>query len=114
MFTMFILYINEQHKQTELKMEITETIFNVTALIKRLKTLSLKYGGAWTFSRIGFTNKITFIQFKNPSSVPDEYIERTNMFLLDYNHGIIGHKGIIKGFTNASIIREDNRTYSAR
>jgi hypothetical protein len=87
------------------KDRIFKVIKDESELISELKSLSLKHGGAWTFSILPFSHNTYFIKFDNPSKVPDQYIDLT--------HDRIGYKGKIVSHTKAARIREQNRGYSA-
>ncbi len=81
--------------------EITETIRDKSHLRQRLIALSLKHGGAWTFSVLPFSHTTTFVRAANPSSLPDQYI--------DLSHNTVAWRGQLRGFSPAATIREQNR-----
>jgi len=74
-------------------------------VLKTLKDLSLKYGGAWAYNVLPFSHNTRFIQFASPSKIPDSYFE--------ISHNQIGYKGRIVPFTKATQYREQQRGYSA-
>jgi len=65
-------------------------------VIKKLKELSLKYGGAWVYS---------VMPFGGDTKVPDSWY--------DTSHNQIGYKGKIVPFSKAAQYREQKRGYSA-
>jgi hypothetical protein len=85
-----------------------EEIKDTAQLHKRLKELSIKEGGAWTFSILPFSHDVHFVSADSPSKIPDSYFDGTTQFG-HYPEGRIGYKGEIVGFTKAARIREQNR-----
>lgn len=63
-----------------------------------------KNGNAWIAIVHPFSYITDFKEFKNPSSVPDHY--------MDLCRNKISYNGKIQGFTKSAIIREQNRGYS--
>lgn len=88
--------------------KITETATTQQQIYNRLIELSINKGKAWTFSIVPFSHNVNYYQFKNPSSVPDDFIDSHTM--IDSN---ISFKGKLVGFTKAAIIREQQRGYTA-
>jgi len=88
--------------------EKTEQITDTNQLHDRLKELSLKEGGAWSFSITPFSHEVVFVRAGVPSGIPDQYLEFTRG-CGEYPRGRIGHKGKIIGFSEAVWIREQNR-----
>lgn len=89
-------------------MRVTRNVQDSDDAIAVAKTLSRQHGGAWIilvqpFSTPG--DAVDFVQFKNPSSVPDHYF--------DLVHGKIFMDGKERTFTHAAIIREQNRGLGA-
>lgn len=74
------------------------------AMHKRLRQLSVQYGGAWIANIMPFSHETHFTMFKNRSSVPD--------YFSDWTHGEMAVGGKIVGFTDAAKIREQRRGYS--
>jgi len=91
----------------KLKRKIEE-IKDTAQLHKRLKELSIKEGGAWTFSIMPFSHEVHFVQADSPSKIPDSFFEATTQFG-NYPEGRIGYKGEVIAFTKAARIREQNR-----
>jgi len=85
-----------------------EIIKDTQHLHKRLKELSIKEGGAWSFSITPFSHEVTFFGAESPSKLPDYLIHETSQ-CGEYPNGRIGYKGEIVGFTKAAKIREQNR-----
>jgi len=75
-----------------------------TQVLKKLKELSLKYGGAWVYNVMPFSHDTRFTQFSSPSKVPDSWY--------DISHNQIGYKGKIVSFSKAAQYREQKRCYS--
>jgi hypothetical protein len=86
----------------ELK-RITLTISDERELMSTLVKLSKQYGGAWVFNIVPFSHKTHFLQYKNPSSVPD--------YFSDWTHNRMAYQGKIRGFTPGAIHREQQRGY---
>ena len=82
-------------------MRLTEIVKNESGLDSQLASLSQQHGGAWIALVKPFTHEVQFIQFQNPSNVPDHYHDLTQ--------NTIAYKGKLRGFTKAAIIREQNR-----
>lgn len=74
-------------------------------VLKELKELSLKYGGAWVYDVLPFSHDTKFVQYVSPSKVPDSWY--------GISHNQIGYKGKIVPFTEAAQYREQKRGYSA-
>jgi hypothetical protein len=85
-----------------------EMIKDTEHLHKRLKELSVKEGGAWSFSITPFSHEVTFFGAPSPSKLPDYLIEQTRQYG-EYPNGRIGYKGEIVGFSKAAKIRDQNR-----
>jgi hypothetical protein len=85
-----------------------EQIKDTAQLHKRLKELSVKEGGAWSFDIMPFSNEVHFYRADSPSKLPDYLYESTTGF---GNHpdGRIGYKGEIIGFSKSVKAREQNR-----
>jgi hypothetical protein len=81
--------------------KLTMVIKNETELMDTLKKLSVESGGAFVFAIKPFSHEVTFEQFKNPSSVPDQFIDLTR--------NTMAFRGEIRGFTKAARRREQNR-----
>lgn len=92
---------------TKLRKKI-EHIRDTEQLHKRLIELSLKEGGAWTFSIMPFSHEVHFYGAASPSKLPDSFLESTRK-LGFYPRGRIGYKGKIIGFSEKAFIREQNR-----
>jgi len=66
--------------------------------------LSIEHGGAWIIHVLPFSvpgDEIEFIQYNNPSGVPDCFHDGTG--------NRIAYKGSFTSFTKSAIIREQNR-----
>lgn len=87
-------------------MEITRTVKNEPELWATLRRLSVRYGGAWVHSVKPFSHEATFKRFRNPSSVPDHW--------LDLSGNKLAWKGKIRPFTRAARAREQSRGYGRR
>lgn len=85
-----------------------EQIKDTAHLHKRLKELSIKEGGAWSFSIMPFSHEVHFISADSPSKIPDAYLDGTRGYG-EYPKGRIGYKGELIGFSKAACIREQNR-----
>jgi hypothetical protein len=90
-----------------------EEIEDTKQLNKRLIELSVKEGGAWSFSIMPFSHEVHFYGADSPSKLPD-YLLTESSGMGNYPRGRIGYKGKIQGFTEASYIREQNRGFSNR
>lgn len=88
------------------RMAIETDVSSDEEIESALKDLSKEHGGAWVYSLRRFQRKITYIQFENPSSVPDHFHDLT----MD----TIGWKGKLRGFTDAAKERESHRGYTSR
>lgn len=69
-------------------------------------------GGAWVAWAIVFSNRVRLYRFANPSSVPDRFVDGMRMW--DMRGKQIGWKGRNRGFTEAAVIREQNRGVSCQ
>ena len=74
-------------------------------LIDKLLELSLD-GNAYTFSNI--FGKVTIYQAKRPCDIPDYMVDETRA-LSNSANGFIAYKGVNKGHSKASMVREQNR-----
>jgi hypothetical protein len=92
---------------TTLKKKV-EQIHDTAQLHNRLVELSIKEGGAWTFSIMPFSHEVHFYGAASPSKLPDSFLESTRGHG-DYPHGRIGYKGKIIVFSEKAYIREQNR-----
>jgi len=81
--------------------KIVMEIADQKELHETLVSLNVKHGGAWTFTVMPFSHETRFYMFKNPSSIPDQYV--------GLSHNRLAYKGKIRGFAPAAIIREQNR-----
>ncbi len=61
--------------------------------------LSVTRGGAWSFSKC--FDKVWLYQAKSPCKLPDD--------LISSSRNRLAYKGVIRQFTNGSIVREQNR-----
>ena len=84
---------------------IKRIIQDEAELFDTLKELS-KDGSAWIYHIIPFSHETTFKAYKNPSSVPDCFI--------DFTHGRMAWRGQLRGFTPSAKIREQNRGISCQ
>ena len=84
---------------------IKRTIRDEAELFDTLKELS-KDGNAWIYHIMPFSHDTTFQAYKNPSSVPDYFI--------DFTQGRMAWRGQLRGFTDAAKIREQNRGISCQ
>jgi hypothetical protein len=66
-----------------------------------------KLGGAWVISILPFSRTVSFRKYKNPSSVPD-YMRSLSRVGPVGDH-LMAWKGVLRDFTKAAIIREQNR-----
>lgn len=82
-----------------------ETIENQDALRTRLIELS-QDGQAWVYSVEPFSHQVAFASFKSPSHVPDQYYD------LMASDRRIGYKGKLVPFSNATVVREQNKVVS--
>lgn len=92
--------------------EIIKEIKDEVELLRVLKSLCKKHGGAWTYRISVFTHTVHFMQFQNPSSIPDQFSETTRN-IRDLNgwreSGTLAWRGELRGFSDAVMIREDRR-----
>ena len=88
-----------------MKKLITRYTRNKKEVLQTLKSLSLKYGGAWVYNVLPFSHDTRFAQFVSPSKIPDSWF--------DISHNQIGYKGKIISFPKAAQYREQQRGYTA-
>jgi hypothetical protein len=75
---------------------------------KQQIALCKKFGGAWVAMRMPFSTETHYIMYKNPSSVPDSYMDAHEI-----RKPKIAYKGKLQDFTFAAKIREQNRGYGS-
>lgn len=64
-------------------------------------------GGAWVASAVPFSPLVKLYRFESPSRVPDHFYDlATRSF---GGKPVMGWKGSLRGFTEAAIIRDQNR-----
>jgi hypothetical protein len=85
-----------------------ENITSWEALGNRLCELS-RDGGAWTFTTIPFSNSVNIIHASNPSRLPDHASEDCISFAMPWKSKPVGWKGKLTTFSQAALIRQDNR-----
>lgn len=71
---------------------------------KRQLQLCKEHGGAWVADRMPFSKETHYLMYKNPSSVPDSFMDTHEM-----RDSKIAYNNKLQGFTTAAKIREQNR-----
>jgi hypothetical protein len=85
-----------------------ELVKDTEQLHRRLIELSVKEGGAWSFTIMPFSHEVHFFGADSPSKLPDSLMESTRNWG-KYPIGRIGYKGKLIGFSEKVFIREQNR-----